>query len=1210
MNSSCPLIIAQHNLRCSSTFRHNIDYLKEKQCFILAASELPRSKVVTEEDFIIDHFSAGDSSNLSFECSSPLAGFVILDRNIRYSIKHHSPFISELFLLKEKITIFSIYIPVSASVSFSESQRSEVVERVCDLLATPKNRTLVLGDLNAHSTLIGSPSTDNRGSLLEAFLRDGNWCVLNDPSTPTFTPINRTTRSFIDWSICSSDLAGSGTWTTGHDFSKSDHSLILISLSTTSLELKPKKFVDFDLLHRQISSHLDAYMSDPFTGITSAVAQATRLVKPKFKQPWYNEKCAESKRTIKSICDQLKSKSGPVRWLLKQQLERANLAHVTLVRAAKEAFEAKKLSSYSLQQAQRLTVRVNSRHMKKVSYVIDSDGSVVNCPDRIHSIAMNHFFPASTRSSQELWYRDEQLPDSTAISRHEVKTSIHFQNHSAPGPDEINVKTLGFIFSNFPELIMKLYNDWYSSASCPELVKHASLVLIYKDPHRQPVITNLRPVSLTSMVLRVYERIILHRIHHFISLRSELPSYQFAHTKNSSSVKALDSIQDYMQSNAKNYGILAMDISNAFNNIRHQAIISGYERLKIPSNIIRIVGDLLTNRSLKLKDSSCLISPTKLHTGIFQGAILSPCNFNTGIIESINNFIASFPLIADARLILYADDVHVLFSDWKDNDHLCSWISFFVSKINECLNSAGLKIAVHKTHLFVPFRVGANFTVAINELNSTLRNQQVISILGIKFDGCDNFPSHRKHVLDRAKCAFAKICPLVKSRSLAPKVKRQLLVANVYSILGYGAHIYLAHLLDKKSVVDILTSFDAKMARCMFSLPCNISKAASLSMLYPTSIVTYLKERCLTAHITAGRMKLPNLPPAQVLPLFSEFHPSVNTAVTVVEDILDDEAEVLKRFNLMYFSDASQSLANGGSHCFIDKPKLGAAWALYEKRLGVDHLISKSRAVVFQSASVAEVELFAIHLAVQNAINKKLSGLVLIASDSRSSITSLSNPWSTNERVRKIQSMAQHAKDSGLFLRFAWVKAHCGITGNCKADNLAKSAVASKAPLIYLPLSKRAAGNYARYKFEPTFDTIFQRVNGECFKSCLPTAADVIKHHRKLTSSTVRILSFHGPFLVRLNQLDYLSSDVCECGERQTLRHILLDCNRVKCDQLDDALRKSTKLRQLDKDITWDQFLSSDDFITICFETAPAVLGKLRAMVKRLHPDFNFPLAL
>ena len=167
--------------------------------------------------------------------------------------------------------------------------------------------------------------------------------------------------------------------------------------------------------------------------------------------------------------------------------------------------------------------------------------------------------------------------------------------------------------------------------------------------------SNFRPISKTSNLSKLLERIAFLQLNSFIENNSLLSPIQFGFRKK----RSIDSLLLSLSSNWRSLldsrpspliGVVSLDISKAFDNINHYILmykLQHFFNLSLASS--SWLSDYLSNRKVITVVNGCPSDSLIINRGVPQGGILSPLLFNLYI-----NDIASVSL--NGSLSLYADD--------------------------------------------------------------------------------------------------------------------------------------------------------------------------------------------------------------------------------------------------------------------------------------------------------------------------------------------------------------------------------------------------------------------------------------------------------------------------------------------------------------------------------------------------------------------------
>jgi hypothetical protein len=155
-----------------------------------------------------------------------------------------------------------------------------------------------------------------------------------------------------------------------------------------------------------------------------------------------------------------------------------------------------------------------------------------------------------------------------------------------------------------------------------------------------------------------------------------------------------------------------------------------------------------------------------------------------------------------------------------------------------------------------------------------------------------------------------------------------------------------------------------------------------------------------------------------------------------------------------------------------------------------------------------------------------------------------------NETLRQIYSLLETARQQQLKIQFSWVPAHSGILGNEMAHSLAHSAT----ELGRIPVDKKVTlkeGRKPDRNREEQQRAYFQSLNVARHLRNLDAALPgrhVRKLYDRLKRADAAILAQLRGGYCRLNgylfKIGQTDSERCECGERETVEHFLLECPR------------------------------------------------------------------
>lgn len=368
--------------------------------------------------------------------------------------------------------------------------------------------------------------------------------------------------------------------------------------------------------------------------------------------------------------------------------------------------------------------------------------------------------------------------------------------NSAPGPDSFPPLLLHKCKEELAIPLKMIMNKSIKTNKVPQIWKAANITCIHKGGDKSKAI-NYRPVSLTSILAKLMERIIRWYLVQYLELNNAFPDSQHGFRSGRSTIsQLLEHYENIIQAleEKSNIDIIMLDYSKAFDKINISILLHKLKKLGISGSVGKWLGNFLLERKQKVSVSKHLSDPSDIISGVPQGTILAPILFLIYIADIGDN-------LTHSSITSYADDSKIskIIATLMDGQHL-------LCDLHKLFNWTEENLMTFNIDKFEVLRIGKDENMK-NEIKYTtpegkeLPEKTTVKDLGIIFNNKGDFSDHISVKSTKGRSVSGLILRTFITREAAPLM--MLFKALVIPVIEYGSIIWNPH---KKGEINEIES--------------------------------------------------------------------------------------------------------------------------------------------------------------------------------------------------------------------------------------------------------------------------------------------------------------------------------------------------------------------------------------------------------------------
>lgn len=723
----------------------------------------------------------------------------IIDPNITIKDQGHGNGFS--FVTTKDFTIYSCYSSGNDEIEDLESMLDEIGGQI----RSTNKRSIIAGDFNAKSPQWGMTITDRRGQLMNEWVAENDFVVVNQGEKPTF--VRRDYGSILDLTIVTENIRSSITqWEVLNEESLSDHNYVFFGIQEES--------------------------RSPISINRECGWQVKKLDKDKLQSTLadlnYDDSeisAREFSQSLKHICDKVMPKRRlnpprkPVYWWCEEiaQLRRECIQNRrAYTRNAPRAVQhlRNELHEIYKESQKRLKNRIKKAKRdcwKSLCQEVDNDiwgegykivmKSIIGYPPRVNLTmetmqqVVDQLFPRHN----EVVFNCDNSARFVDFTEEELNLACDkLKNNKAPGPGCIPPEIIKLISINKPAYVLSTYNKLGRERNFPADWKRAKLLLLKKGDKPQGSPSSFRPICLLDVEGKLYEHLLLGRLNAELSRMGNLSDKQFGFRKGKQTVDAINVVLNIAKeeeaqpwSRRQLCAMITLDVKNAFNSASWQFILEELRSRQIDESLISIIASYLSNRHILLEAANSKRA-IKINSGVPQGSILGPTLWNI-----LYDKLFDLDMPEDVTLVGFADDVAMVVKA-RNETLLMDKANTSLLRVSKWMKRRNLMLAPEKTEAVLLTKKRKMQRIHFFLQGTEVDISPAIKYLGIWLDTKLSFAKHVNETINKAQRTTTALLGLMPNIGGPRSSKRRILASVVHSQLLYASPAWHSVIGNKK----------------------------------------------------------------------------------------------------------------------------------------------------------------------------------------------------------------------------------------------------------------------------------------------------------------------------------------------------------------------------------------------------------------------------
>ena len=450
--------------------------------------------------------------------------------------------------------------------------------------------------------------------------------------------------------------------------------------------------------------------------------------------------------------------------------------------------------------------RENNKLKSTVGPLLNEEGDLIHDPELMANILQQQYSSvfsdpnSSAKCDPNININLSTILETFTFTKKDIIEAIdEISINAACGANDIPANVLKNCKTNLAEPIYRLWKQSLETGCVPHIYKKQIITPIYKKSSKADP-ANYRPISLTSHIIKIFERLVKKSIVNHVNVNNIICSNQHGFTKHKSCFTQLVAHVEYtllrLLENSDT-DVIYLDYAKAFDKVDHEILLKKLYAYGIRGNLFKWIRSYLCDREQTVVINGKSSTPAKVISGVPQGTVLGPIFFiiylndiNSCIQHSVVSSFADDTRIK--RTINHVNDTKLL---QEDLNNAITWST----KNNMMLHQDKFELLSHRadpSHALTELPFHPEFSDYITSDGSIISPTHSVKDLGVTITSELSWSKHITNITDASRKMCSWIYSVFSNRNAE-------VMMPLYKTLARSRAEYLCPLWNPSKVEDI-----------------------------------------------------------------------------------------------------------------------------------------------------------------------------------------------------------------------------------------------------------------------------------------------------------------------------------------------------------------------------------------------------------------------